>query len=331
MIPGLLSLNVQEYPFELAMCAALEKQTDGFLARQLGISSRIVDVVEVQPGPAFTDRFSLTAEPIPSLAIESDVGVGEATYWKSAIDAPSEQARQIVDRAISIGFFDVERNNGREYIRQTARYPKWFGGLRAFENKPDLGRPGDLELQLRKDVSLGLFDAVILVTASHVTGAHLNRIPDEIGVWRFFPDDGDFTEIREPRTLETDTTGIEVIDTFASRFDINTITPAEKASLRRRIAERAFGKGWRPDQLPGCGKISPDGLRWHHTDMLPYCAYHDRLIDPREECGSACQGYTTSAPAITNRAQYRDRYTPWNPDPPGKVREQASLNDFVGF
>jgi hypothetical protein len=235
---------VREYAFELAMCAAVEADSDGILARQLGTHTRVVDAIEVRPGDGFDDRISLTAEAIPSLAIESDVGVGQARYWKDAIDAAPKRARSVVDCALDIGFFEAERHNGRQYVRQTARYPDWFEGLRAFENKPDLGRPGDLELQLRKDVSLALFDEVVLVTESYVTGAHLNRIPPDVGVWRFHPERGEFDVVREATPLPADGPGIAVLEERPARADIEPVTGEETVRLRLPIADCAHGLGW---------------------------------------------------------------------------------------
>jgi hypothetical protein len=87
------------------MCAAVEADSDGLVARQLGSHTRIVDAVEVLPGPEFSARIDITAEAIPDLAIESDVGVGRARYWKDAIDAAPDRAESAVDRAVEVGFF----------------------------------------------------------------------------------------------------------------------------------------------------------------------------------------------------------------------------------
>jgi hypothetical protein len=321
---------VREYPFELAMCAAVEAESPGIVARQLGSHTRIVDVVEVLPGSEFDDRTAITPESIPDLAIESDVGVGRARYWKDAFgsDIDPDRARSAVDRALKIGFFEAERRNGREYVRQTARYPEWVGGLRAFENKPDLDRPGDLELQLRKDVSLSLFDEVVLVTDSYVTGAHLNRIPDAVGIHRFDAETGDVEIVREPIPLPTDEPGIAVLDEHVARVDIEPVTAAEKSRLRRRIAERAYGKGWRPDSFPACAKASTRGPEFREEGALPYCAWKGRLVDPARECGPDCGGYDPADPPQANPEAVRAERSAWEPDPDGERRRQAGLDRF---
>jgi hypothetical protein len=322
--------NVREYAFELAMCAAVEADSDGLVARQLGSHTRIVDAVELLPGPDFSARTGITAEAIPALAIESDVGVGRARYWKDAIDAPPDRAENAVDRAVEVGFFTEKRRNGRRYVRQTTRYPDWFDGLRAFENKPDLGRPGDLQLQLRKDVSLGLFDEVVLVTESYVTGAHLNRIPGPVGVWRFSPDEGRFEVIREATPLASSAPGIAVLDETPARVDIEPVTADEKARYRRRLAERAYGKGWRPDALPACQQAEARGPEFRPDDALPYCAWKGRFVDPARECGPDCGGYASADPPEADTEAVRARHSPWNPDPEGRTRRQVGLDRFGG-
>ena len=326
---------MREYAFELAVCAALEADSDGVLARQLGTHARVVDAVEVVPGPEFQDRVDLTAAAIPSLAIESEVGPGRARYWKDAVDAPSDRARRAVDRArravdraVEIGFFEAERRGGREYVRQAARYPDWFDGLRAFENKPDLGRPGDLALQLRKDVSLGLFDEVILVTGSYVTRAHLNRFPEEVGVWRFDPEAGSFDVVREASPLAVDEPGIALLDEHPGRVDVEPVTAVEKARLRLRIAERAYGKGWRPETFPACERVEARGPDFRPDDTLPFCAWKGRLVDPARECGSDCAGHEPADPPDADVARQRERHTPWRRDPEGAIRRQAALDRF---
>lgn len=319
---------MREFPFELAVCAALEAQSDGVFARQLGTHTRIVDVVEICPGPEFEQRIEITSAEIPEPAIESDVGVGRGRRPRDAIAAAPDRARRIADRAIEIGFFEVERRGGRRYVRQTTRYPEWIGGLRAFENKPDLGRPGDLELQLRKDVSLGLFDEVVLVTESYVTGAHLNRIPDAVGVRRFDPEAGTFETVRDATPLPTAETGIAVLDETPTRVDIEPVTPDEKTRLRRRLAERAYGKGWRPEEFPGCERVEASGTPFGPDDALPYCVWKGRFVDPARDCGVDCSGYDSAEPPAVDVEAIRDDRTPWIKAPTGVRRRQAGLDRF---
>lgn len=323
---------MREYGFELSLCASLEAERNAVVSRQLGTAvdgRRVMDVVLVEPGPGFDDRAAITAETIPPTAIESDVGPGRAVYWKDAFDCHPEQARGAIERAVELGFFERERTTGRTCVRATTRYPgDWYGRLVGIENKPDLGRPGDLERQLQKDVSLGLLDAVVLATSSYVTGAHLNRIPEAVGVWRFDPDTGDREVVREPTPLDPEAPGVDIVERHRARTEIAVVPPAEIARVRRRVAERAYGKGWRPSAMPGCAHVDHDDRVG--TDGLPACGWKDRLVAPGAECGPDCEGFVPAAPPAYDAAVERDRRQPWRADPEGTARRQAGLDRFSG-
>jgi len=317
-----------EFAFELALCSHLEATTEWVLGRQLGAAvdrsgRRIVDVVGVVPGPAFDDRARITDRTIPIRAIESDVGVGEAVSRYRALRESWGLTDSVVERAVDVGFFELERRESRPYLRQTTQYPgEWFAGLVGIENKPNLGDPGALSRQLRTDVSLGLFEEVILATESYVTRAHLNRIPREVGVWRFDPVTGEKDVIREPTSLSTDDAGIELVDQRPLRTDVAVVDPEAKARARRRIAERAYGKGWRTYDFPGCvhAEATPDGR--------PYCAQFDCVVEASRRCGSGCAAYESSPKPDVDVERLRDERTPWRRDPPGVVRRQSGLDRF---
>ena len=316
-----------EFEFELALCAHLEETADWLLARQLGASvavrgGRIIDVCAIEPGPEFDDRAAITERSIPPLAVESDVGTGAARYWKDAFDCRPEAARRATDRAVEVGFFESERRGGREYVRRATRYPDWFGRLVGVENKPDLGTPGDLERQLRTDVSLALFDEVVLATESYVTGAHLNRIPDAVGVWRFDPETGDREVVREPEPLPVGEPGVEPLERSGLRTDVAIVSAAEKAQVRRRLAEKAYGKGWRTYDFPACARAAAT------ADGRPRCTHFDRVVDPGSECGESCPGREPADPPEVDAAALRDERTPWVADPAGVARRQAGLDRF---
>ena len=276
-----------EVAFELALSAHLETATDWLLARQLGAAvdapgARVMDIVGVVPteetsdgdrrqrAAGVADRAAITGETIPPLAVEGDVGRGEAVPVVDALDCSPEHAEAVAERAAEVGFFERERRGGRTYVRQTTRYPDWVGGLVGIENKPDLGRPGDLDFQLRFDAALALFDEVWLATESYVTGAHLNRIPNAVGVWRFDPATGEREVVREASTLPVDEPGVEIRAENPLRTDVAIIDADAKARQRRRIAERAWGKGWRPDEFPGCANCTA-------TDAgVPHCSFYGR-------------------------------------------------------
>jgi len=313
---------VREFGFELALCAALEGE-DRLVSRQLGghvHGRRILDTVVVEG--AVGDRAAITPARIPTAAIEADVGPGRARYWKDAFDCHPDRAERAVELAVERGFFERERRGGRSYVRQTARYPDWVDRITAVENKPDLDRPGDLETQLRTDVSLALVDRVVLATADYVTRAHLNRIPEEVGVWRFDPDSGEREVVREPTRLPADGPGVELVERTPARTDIRPVTAAEIASARTRLAERAYAKGWRTFDYPACGRCSPDG------DGIPHCAWKGRPVRASEECGSDCGGYEAAeAPSVDTEGLRAER-SPWEPEPDGYRRRQSGLDRF---
>ena len=323
---------MSEFAFELEVCATLEGRHEGIIARQLGASvadpgGRIVDVVCVEPGPAFDERVSITPETIPAAAIEADVGPGRARYWKEAFDCHPDRARRAIERALEVGFFEREYHDGREHIRQVTRYPDWFGRLVGIENKPDLGRPGDLEAQLRTDVSLALFDEVILATESYVTRAHLNRIPEKVGVWRVRTDREpvEIEVVRESTSLSVEAAGVEPLESLPGRTDVAIVPAAEKGRARRRLAERAYGKGWRTFDFPACRTCEPDDST---GATLPDCPWKGRVVDAGSECDPSCGGYDPSEAASVDLEAERDRRTSWDADPAGRKRRQTGLDRF---
>ncbi|MFB6304623.1 MAG: DUF5787 family protein [Haloferacaceae archaeon] len=321
---------MSEFAFELALCARLEATTDWLPARQLGggvaaPGGRVVDVAAVVPGPSFDDRAAIADSALPFPVLEGPVGVGEAVPAADAVDRSPERRREVIDRAVDLGLLERDRRGGRTTVRQTARYPEdWFDRLVAVENKPDLGRPGDLERQLRHDVSLALFDEVILATASHVTGAHLNRIPDEAGVWRVDPATGEREVVRDPTPLPVEDPGVEPVEWGTRRTDVAIVDPAEKARVRRRVAERAYGKGWRTYDLPPCARIDPT------DDGRPRCGHFGRVVDPATDCGPDCPGFERADPPDVDPDALRDARTPWVADPSGVADRQAGLDRFTG-
>ncbi|MEF8822105.1 MAG: DUF5787 family protein [Halovenus sp.] len=315
---------MREFGFELALCAHLEAE-ETIVSRQLGTSchgSRVMDIVSITPGPEFDDRRAITAETIPPLAIESDVGAGTATYWKHAFDCHPDRARDVVDAAVDCGFFERERHKSRTHVRQSVRYPDWYGTIRGIENKPDLDCPGDLETQLLTDIELGLLDEVVLATSSYVTGAHRNRIPDPVGIWRFDPDSGERTVVREPSRLPVSEPGIEITSRSSTRTEIEIATSDEIERQRRRVAERAYGKGWRTYDLPPCARIDPDGAG------LPYCPWKERLVRPAEDCGDCCDGYEPADRPAVDPDTVRAERSAWEPEPAGRSRTQGSLDNY---
>lgn len=319
--------GVQEFPFELQLCAHLEAEREGIIGRQLGggvetPGARIVDVVHVTPGPEFRRRQQIGPKTIPQRALDADVKIRSADTITAVIEGPPDRAREVAERAAEAGFFECERRDGRWVVRQTVRYPDWFDHLTAIENKPDLDRPGDMAKQLRFDVAVGLFDHVILATADHVTGAHLNRIPDVVGVWRFDPGDRRLRVIREPTHLDATGPGTEIRAERALQTDLSLVAATSVQRARRRVAERAWGRGWRPKEFPACDNCTVT------TDALPSCTYFDRLVDPATDCAPSCPGHQPAPPPDVDLAAHRAARTAWDPESAAFVSEQSDLRQF---
>ena len=320
--------NQEEFAFELALCSHLETTTEWVISRQLGAAvvhpgRRIIDICGVIPGSSFDTRSMITDERIPERAIAGPAGVGSSVRRSDAIDGSPQTTEAAIEQALAADFFTIEHQNGQEHIRQTTRYPTgWFDQIIGIENKPDLKRPGGLTRQLQVDISLGLFDAVILATKTHVTRAHLNRIPDAVGVWQFDPDTADRTIIKQSTKLATGTPGIELGSDQSDHTEIHPVSSEKKARARRRVAERAYGKGWRNYPLPSCAhaETQPDGR--------PYCAEFNCVINPAQSCDTECPAYTHAEPPRCNSDGLRDERSPWHSDPPGVRHRQSGLDRF---
>ncbi|GAA0312423.1 DUF5787 family protein [Halarchaeum salinum] len=322
---------MREFAFELRLCAHLERAYP-VVARQLGTSvraagGRIVDIVCLTRGPDFDARTRLTPDAIPAAVVEADIGAGRWRRVVDAFDGPPARARDLAERGEMAGFLETERRDGHAVVRQTARYPDWVGDIVGIENKPDLGTPGDLTAQLRHDVSLCVLDYAILATESYVTRAHLNRLPPAVGVWRVDFDAAEPIEVvREPTRLDASGWGIEPGDTHPGRRDVTPVTPDEKATQRRRVAERAYGKGWRTYGLPAC--VNAESGTEAGVTTLPDCAYKDRLVDAAGECGPDCPGYDAADPPDVDLDAERATRQAWDPDA-ASARTQVGLDQWT--
>lgn len=322
---------MREYVFEAALCAHLERATEWVVARQLGAAvaepgARVMDVVGVVPSrPAFDRRAAWTDATVPRAVLEGAVGPGRAVPVADAFDCHPERVPEVLEAGLEAGVLETERERGRgrRLVRTTARYPEgWFARLVGVENKPELSAPGDLDRQLRLDVALGLFDEVWLATASYVTRAHLNRLPDAVGVWRFDPDADERETVREATPLDADGPGVEPLAERPGRTDVATVPAGAKARARRRVAERAYGKGWRPGSLPDCARAGTT------ADGRPYCGAFDRVVDPGRECGPDCPAHEPGDPPASDPRRLRDARTPWVRDPAGFASRQSGLDRF---
>ncbi|MFB6253164.1 MAG: DUF5787 family protein [Halobacteriaceae archaeon] len=319
---------MQEFAFELNLCEYLENHRRGIISRQLGASihgggaNRVMDIVHVSPGPAFEKRLSLGSSTIPPEAIKVPVSTGKWQPVSEVFDKHPEHTNRIVKQAVKAGFFEFTRKDKQPVIRQVTDYPVWYDTLTGIENKPNLNDPGNLSLQLDKDLALQLFDEIIVATTSYVTKAHLHRLPDEIGIWRFDPETSSLTVIRDPTQLNVQATGYDITETTPTRVDIKPVSQTEKHHKRRRIAELAFGKGWRIADLPACAHMEPS------ESGLPMCTYYDRVVNPNRACSPSCEGFKSGDKPTIDTAHLREQNTEWEKEPTGFAREQSSLDIF---
>ncbi|PSQ42992.1 hypothetical protein BRD17_07305 [Halobacteriales archaeon SW_7_68_16] len=313
----------------MGLCARLEATREAIVARQIGggvarPGGRILDTVLVTPGPGFDERARITDATIPPRLLAADIGPGEPRRPSDVLDVHPERRTDLIERGVEIGYLHRERRDGREFVRATARYPDdWIGGIVGIENKPDLARPGDLDRQLRTDVALGVCDRIVLATASHVTGAHLNRIPEAVGVWRL--QDGEVTVVRPAGSLAADAGGVEITAERPGRTDVALVDAAAVCRARRRIAERAYGSGWRPT-FPGCKRCAVETVA---GASLPDCEYHGRPVEAGRDCGTDCPEYAPTDPPAVDAAAERDAASPWRADPPGTGRRQSGLDRYL--
>ncbi len=319
---------MDEFGFELQLCAHLEATTDAIVSRQLSgaieRANRVLDTVLVEPGAAFEQRARLTDSTIPAMVLEADIGPGRFRDWRALL-GDGMAAEQAIERAHDIGYLEVEYEAGRERVKAVDRYPAdWFDRIIAIENKPDLETPGGLYEQLRFDATLGLVDEVILATQSYVTRAHRNRFPDEIGIWRFDPETRELEVLDPPTQLASARPGFEIIEHRPGQTAVEPVDPAQKRRSRRQLAERAYGKGWRTYTLPACANIEPTEDR---TPGLPNCTYFDELVNPSVTCGPSCPGHSSAPPPALDLDGIRERHSPWMRDPPDRRSRQGRLGE----
>ena len=128
--------------------------------------------------------------------------------------------------------------------------------------------------------------------------------------------------VREPAPLPSDGPGVELLAERPLRTDVAVVSAAEKARARRRVAERASGKGWRTYDLPACAGAATT------ADGRPYCRQFARVVDPATDCGADCPAFEPGDPPEIDREALRADRTPWVADPVGVTRRQSRLDRF---
>lgn len=300
-----------EFTFELLVCrwAELAWPPDGsdaaedsvvIVSRQLGTQRRRWDTIVLECDPeglaarqAFGDR-TIDGELLPIVRHAP----AEWAYYRDALPDPGydwRYVREAIHRAAARGLIEKRKNGRRIEIRRKRPYPDWVRRIVAVENKPDLDASAAAALtdQLTHDVEAALADEVWLATTrtgDRVEPALLAEFPVEVGVLTFDFDADDGAAVSpEDATVDWLPSSLEA-GTASEVFDAT-----EKAQRRRRLAERAYGKGWRAftdTMRPDCRHFE---LRRAERGLVPYCAAKGRC-QTEAECGSRCGSFEPEPP-----------------------------------
>ena len=300
-----------EFTFELLVCrwAELVWPPDGsdaaedsevIVSRQLGTQRRRWDTIVLECDPeglaarqAFGDR-TIDGELLPVVRHAP----AEWAYYRDALPNPGydwRYVREAIHRAAARGLIEKRKNGRRIEIRRKRPYPDWVRRIVAVENKPDLDASAAAALtdQLTHDVEAALADEVWLATTrtgDRVEPALLSEFPVEVGVLTFDFDADDGAAVSP---------GDAAVDWLPSSLETGSASEAfdttEKAQRRRRLAERAYGKGWRAftdTMRPDCRQFE---LRRAGRGLVPYCAAKGRC-QTEAECGSRCGSFEPEPP-----------------------------------
>jgi len=317
-----------EFGFELRVCAWAERHWTPadpdscvLVARQLGTQRRRWDTVLVEADPAgLRARAAFGPEELDADLL--DVvrhAPADWTYYRDALPDPGypwRYVREAIHRASARGVLDERKRSNRIEIRRIAPYPDWVRRIVAVENKPDLDASAARALadQLERDVALGLADEVWVATRADATRALVTEMPSAAGVLTVgTPDDtdGDRTDATHerdslsvdvawhPRSLDPDATGVRVTD-HGDPTTFEYAPAAEKRETRARIAERAYGRGWRAyadTMRPDCRAFD---LRNAADGSVPYCHAKGRE-QTAAECSGSCADFAPEPPGWRQR------------------------------
>jgi len=297
-----------EFGFELRVCAWAEAHWEPaasdsrvLVARQLGTQRRRWDTVVVEADPAgLRERAAFGARELdPELRSLAERAPAEWTYYRDALPDPGypwRYVREAIHRASARGVLDERKRGNRIEIRRIAPYPEWVRRVVAVENKPDLDASAARALsdQLERDVALSLADEVWVATEADATSALVAEMPVSAGVLTV-AEDADVSVAWHPRSLDPDGTGVRVTE-HGDPTTFEYVSPAEKRETRARIAERAYGRGWRSyveTMRADCRTFDlargPDGY-------VPYCHAKGRE-QTAAECSGSCASFAPEPPA----------------------------------
>ncbi|MBP2252310.1 hypothetical protein J2754_002653 [Halarchaeum solikamskense] len=321
-----------EFGFELRVCAWAERHwtpadpdSRVLVARQLGTQRRRWDTVLVEADPAgLRARAAFGPDELDADLLDVvRYAPADWTYYRDALPDPGypwRYVREAIHRASARGVLEERKRSNRIEIRRIAPYPDWVRRVVAIENKPDLDASAARALadQLERDVALGLADEVWVATRADRTRALVTEMPSAAGVLTVEATDdagGGRTDGRlpgatrapaidadvawHPRALDPDASGVRVTD-HGDPTTFEYVAPAEKRETRARIAERAYGRGWRAyadTMRPDCRAFD---LRRAGDGHVPYCHAKDRE-QTAAECSGSCAEFAPEPPGWRQR------------------------------
>ncbi|WP_435097927.1 DUF5787 family protein [Halarchaeum sp. P4] len=301
-----------EFGFELRVCAwaesnwtPAEPDSRVLVARQLGTQRRRWDTVLVEADPeALRTRAELGDRELdPELRSLAEHAPADWTYYRDALPDPGypwRYVRDAIHRASARGVLEERKRGNRIEIRRVAPYPDWVRRVVAIENKPDFDASAarDLADQLERDVALGLADEVWVATRADETRALVTEMPIHAGVLTF-DEAMDASVAWHPRSLDPDAAGVRVTE-HGDPTTFEYVAADEKRETRRRIAERAYGRGWRSyveTMRPDCKAFD---LRDAEHGYVPYCHAKD-CEQTAAECSGSCASFSPEPPQWRQR------------------------------
>ena len=311
-------MTSSEFVFELHVCrwaeVAWEPARDDdivLVARQLGTRKRRWDTIIFECDPdGFTQRAKFGRAHLNSDLLHVIRHAPSDWMWyRDALPEPTypwRYVREAVHTAADRDIVEIRKRNNRIELRRRFVYPDWVNRIIAIENKPDLDASAatSLSTQLEFDIAMGVADEVWLATESsdaRIPPSLLEAMPVEAGIITIEPAALTGSILWHPRRLKPEEPGTRILerpsgaghDNSAARFEY--ITPPEKSSIRRQIAERAWERGWRSaikSMRPDCRHFNLATDTFTHE---PICRAKSKLPSAAE-CSGRCAFFEPEPP-----------------------------------
>lgn len=316
-------MTVSEFVFELHVCRWAELSWEPacrddvvLVARQLGTKKRRWDTIIFECDSAgFSQRAKFGQDHLDSDLLHVIRHAPPDWRWyRDALPKPSypwRYVREAVHSAADRNIIETRKQHNRIELRRRFVYPDWVNRVIAIENKPDMdaSAASNLASQLEFDIAMGLADEVWLATEftdTRIPPSLLEAMPVEAGIIAIEPATLQGEILWHPRTLTPEEAGTRILerptgavhDHSAARFEY--ITPAEKSSIRRQIAERAWERGWRSaidSMRPDCRHFT---LALETLTHEPRCRAKEKSPSTAE-CSGRCEFFEPEPPGWRTR------------------------------